>query len=70
MKEQSSGETHTQAPCVKVLFQWILHNSKYFRFEYASRDKKLPILTQIGGFRTVTPVWIYQWLRNDAQSLK
>ena len=27
-------------------------------------------LTQIGRFRTVTPVWIHQWLRNDAQSLK
>ena len=26
--------------------------------------------TQIGRFRTVTPVWIHQWLRNDAQSLK
>ena len=35
-----------------------------------ARDKKSPILTQIGRFRTVTPVWIYQWLRNDAQSLK
>ena len=27
-------------------------------------------LTQIGRFRTVTPVWIHQCLRNDAQSLK
>ena len=27
-------------------------------------------LTQIGRFRTVTPVWIHKWLRNDAQSLK
>ena len=27
-------------------------------------------LTQIGRFRTVTQVWIHQWLRNDAQSLK
>ena len=27
-------------------------------------------LTQIGRFRTVTPVWIYQWLRNDEKSLK
>ena len=26
--------------------------------------------SQIGRFRTVTPVWIHQWLRNDAQSLK
>ena len=29
-----------------------------------------PILTQIGRFRTVTPVWIQRWLWNDAQSLK
>ena len=28
------------------------------------------ILTQIGRFRTVIPVWIHQWLRNDIQSLK
>ena len=27
-------------------------------------------LTQIGRFRTVTPVWIHQWLWNAAQSLK
>ena len=32
--------------------------------------KTLSILTQIGCFQTVTPVWIHQWLRNDAQSLK
>ena len=32
--------------------------------------KKLSNLTQIGRFRTVTPVLIHQWLRNDAQSLK
>ena len=29
-----------------------------------TRLKKLSNLTQIGRFRTVTPVWIYQWLRN------
>ena len=28
------------------------------------------ILPQFGCFRTVTPVWIYQWLWNDAQSLE
>ena len=28
------------------------------------------ILTQIGCFQTVTPVWINPWLWNDAQSLK
>ena len=33
------------------------------------RGKK-NVLTQIGSFRTVTPVWIYRWLRNDAQSFK
>ena len=33
-------------------------------------DKKSLILTQIGHFRTVTPVWIYWWVWNDAQSLK
>ena len=27
-------------------------------------------LTQIGRFRTLSQVWIHQWLRNDAQSLK
>ena len=32
--------------------------------------KKSLNLTQIGRFRTVSPVWIHQWLRNDAQSLK
>ena len=34
-----------------------------------TRLKKSSNLTQIGPFRTVTPVWIRQWLRNDAQSL-
>ena len=33
-------------------------------------SKKLSNLTQIGRFRTVTPVWIHKWLWNDAQSLK
>ena len=32
--------------------------------------KKSMILTTIDCFRTVTPVWIHRWLRNDAQSLK
>ena len=31
---------------------------------------KLSNLTQIGRFRTVTPVWIQRWLWNVAQSLK
>ena len=33
-----------------------------------TRLKKSSILTQIGRFRTVTPDWIHQWLRNDAQT--
>ena len=32
--------------------------------------EKSSIFTQIGCFQTVTPVWIHQWLWNDAQSLK
>ena len=32
--------------------------------------KKMLILTKIGHFLTATPVWIHQWLLNDAQSLK
>ena len=35
-----------------------------------ARLYKLSNLTQIGRFRTVTPVWIHWWLWNDAQSLK
>ena len=31
---------------------------------------KSMILTHIERFRTVTPVWIHRWTRNDAQSLK
>ena len=34
------------------------------------RLKKSSILTKIGRFRTVTPVWIHWWLWNDTQSLK
>ena len=34
------------------------------------RLKKLSLLTQIRSLRTVTPVWIHQWLRNDEQSMK
>ena len=28
--------------------------------------KKSSMLTQIGRFQTITPVWIHQWLRNEA----
>ena len=38
--------------------------------EYLFRHGTKQILTQIGRFWTVTPVWIHQWLRNYAQSLK
>ena len=34
------------------------------------RLKKSSNLTQIGRFQTLTPVWIHQWLWNDAQSLE
>ena len=39
-------------------------------FKVAQDKKKSPILTRIGRFRTVTPVWIHRWQRNDAHSLK
>ena len=32
--------------------------------------KKSSILTRIERFRTVTQIWIHQWVWNDAQSLK
>ena len=35
-----------------------------------TRLKQLSILTQIGSLGTVTPVWIHQWLWNDAQIMK
>ena len=35
-----------------------------------TRLSKSSNLTQIGRFRTVTPVWIHRWLWNVAQSLK
>ena len=34
-----------------------------------TRDRKLPILTRIERFRTVTSVLIHRWIWNDAQSL-
>ena len=37
------------------------------KLEVARRAQNF--LTQIGCFRTVTPVWIHHWLWNDGQSL-
>ena len=31
---------------------------------------KIVELTQIGRFQTVIPIWIHQWVQNDAQGLK
>ena len=47
-----------------IVFQGHTSNCK------VTRLKKSSILTQIGRFRTVTPVWIHQCLRNDVKSLK
>ena len=33
------------------------------------KNKKMPILTPIECFRTVTLVWIHHWIWNDVQSL-
>ena len=35
-----------------------------------SKVKVTEVTTQLNRFRTVTPVWIHQWVRNAAQSLK
>ena len=34
-----------------------------------SKVKVTEVITQLSRFRTVTPVWIHIWWRNDAQSL-
>ena len=47
-----------------IVFQGHLSNFK------VTRLKKSAILTQIGCFRNLSPVWIHWWLWNDAQSLK
>ena len=47
-----------------IVFQGLPSNFK------VTRLKKSSNFTQIGRFRTVTQVWIHQYLRNDAQSLK
>ena len=50
--------------CIRgaLFFQSHLSNFK------VTADKKLPILTWIGHFGTVTPVWFHRWLGNDVQS--
>ena len=47
-----------------VLFFKVIHQISRSR-----RTKKSPILTRLERFRTVTQVWLPQWLWNDAQSL-
>ena len=39
------------------------------KFQGHTAKQKSLISTQIGRFRTATPVWSQQWLRNDTQSL-
>ena len=39
----------------------------YIQFQ-GHTAKKTSILTQIRRFRTLTPIWIHQWLRNDAKT--
>ena len=47
-----------------IVFQCHPSNFKITRLSKSSN------LTQIGRFRTVTPVWIHRWLWNVTQSLK
>ena len=58
----------TNIPCVSQYSHYIVFEGHRSNFK-VTRDKKLPILTWIERFRTVTPVWIHPWLWNDAQSL-
>ena len=39
------------------------------KFQGHTGQKNRRFFTWIERFRTVTPVWIYQWIWNDAQSL-
>ena len=48
----------------------LLFSRSSVKFQGHTAKKTPPILTQIGCFRTVTPVKIHWWLWNDAQSLK
>ena len=47
-----------------IVFEGLRSNFK------VTQLKKSSILIQIRCFQTVTPVWIHQWLRNYAKSLK
>ena len=74
----------TVAPVWIHIGQWNhAHSLKYHRrgallffqsepsnFQVTRGKKKSPILTQIWRFRTVTTIWIDQWLWTDAESLK
>ena len=53
--------------CLGEVPYCFLRSSVKFQGRTANKSS---ILTQIGRFWTVTPVWIHQWLWNDAQSLK
>ena len=44
--------------------------SKITRPVAAIKSLRFALFTQIRRFQTVTPVWIHQWLQNDAKSLK
>ena len=50
---------------VALLFFKVIHQISRSQ----ETKKKSPILTRIGCFWIVTPVWIHGWLWNDAQSL-
>ena len=53
---------------------WYRRGALFFQghpsnFKVTSDKKKSPILNRIEYFETLTPVWIHQWIWNDAQSL-
>ena len=50
--------------------KWCSCKKNKIRNQRSQPQRSKQILPQFGRFRTVTPVWIHRWLRNDAQSLK
>ena len=57
-----TGKLEAKYKRCPIVFQGHQSNFK------VTRDKKLPNLTLIERFRTVTQVWLHRWIWNDAKS--
>ena len=58
-------------PCIIMKFSGVITSDtrKVHAKGQRSKVKVTEVMTPLGRFRTVTPVWIHRWLRNFAQSL-